>query len=1053
MTIFPQIAYDLATGTNPASSKFLISLLAALKAKPKTNVARMSLDNQLETFIVDPVKASGMATVVIIDALDECKDDETTSTVLAFLDQHAKRIPTIKFFITSRPETHIRLGFRRKYMSSVTDTMILHEVSPTSVDGDIMLFLEEKLNGPHDRSDVELPQPWPTVTQLNDLVKKCQGLFIYASTAVKFVMGKDSDPPERLEALLRRSDDYTLEGTAGLDRLYSDILESAYTEETDEFMDMRRTILGLMVVLSDPLSASAMAEILTIENSAKIKTCLRSLHSLLIIPQDAQRPLRFHHKSFPDFLTDPTRCKDTRFQIDRNEYHTRTARNCFELMGRAFKKNICRLERFASNSSLSPEERARRISEALIYCCRYWADHALSDSCRDRSLEDILSLLDGWLKTEQLRWFEVLSLAGELGRAVKVLSRVVDWLGNVSMLSSCPYLYLLNARQFESQPQTMLALVIDSHRFILSVFDIAQESAMHIYHCLLAFAPEQSVLKRCYADSDDMKDEPRVALGCDKSWIGPTRIIHVPNQAYSVKYSPKGSVLAVGGYRYSLAFDSGTGEQISALDSDCGLIRSVAWSCDNRALATLDCNGMIHLWDIGTGSRIGELHGSSEHIDFHPDISDLLVASGYGDEIVVWNMVTSAKTSFRVDRASGSLCWSTEKRVLIGRASGTVEMWDVGTDPPQQVRVFSSPSSQDWIRAVASSRDGSLVASGSSDGTPVVYDANTGNVVRSFNYGSAGTIYSLAFSPTEPILAFGSESHIVGLVFYDEAERIVSLTGHTNHVNSVAFSPDGRFIASASDDLTIQIRKTNATNHSADDGHYGKKKTLARVSPDGRYIVSVSEDGTIEVWDSCTDVLSATLGLDRYSLLLQDAIILSDNLNVVFTDYYQVLIWNWRVDKLFRVHEATRQNHGHIASLSPCMNYARTIGLEFISFHLNYRYRILGRTVCGWTIRTTDTGDACIALVAHGYFTDPDSDILRVTHRESTETTDSELVVESTSGRQFSAPWHSAITSANTPRELHFQVVRTSGKSRYKYQSSPLTILRLPCRQSESTLR
>ena len=58
--------------------------------------------------------------MIVIDALDECDDTAATSVILSFLADNVHRIPSIRFFITSRPEPHIRMGFRLASLEAVT---------------------------------------------------------------------------------------------------------------------------------------------------------------------------------------------------------------------------------------------------------------------------------------------------------------------------------------------------------------------------------------------------------------------------------------------------------------------------------------------------------------------------------------------------------------------------------------------------------------------------------------------------------------------------------------------------------------------------------------------------------------------------------------------------------------------------------------------------------------------------------------------------------------------------------------------------------------------
>jgi len=66
----------------------------------------------MEMLIVGPFQATQIPSLIIIDALDECKDEEPASALLSVLSHYVDKIPLVKFFITGRPEPRIRSGFR-----------------------------------------------------------------------------------------------------------------------------------------------------------------------------------------------------------------------------------------------------------------------------------------------------------------------------------------------------------------------------------------------------------------------------------------------------------------------------------------------------------------------------------------------------------------------------------------------------------------------------------------------------------------------------------------------------------------------------------------------------------------------------------------------------------------------------------------------------------------------------------------------------------------------------------------------------------------------------
>ena len=137
--IFRTLAFQLAY----RYPDFRTKLLEVLKANP--DAGQESLCSQMDKLIVGPLKATRIPTLIIIDALDECKDEEPASVVLSVLSRYTYEIPSVKFFITGRPEAPIRSGFRLKSLLPITETFKLHEVKPEMVDSDIKLFFQTRL--------------------------------------------------------------------------------------------------------------------------------------------------------------------------------------------------------------------------------------------------------------------------------------------------------------------------------------------------------------------------------------------------------------------------------------------------------------------------------------------------------------------------------------------------------------------------------------------------------------------------------------------------------------------------------------------------------------------------------------------------------------------------------------------------------------------------------------------------------------------------------------------------------------------------------------------
>ena len=168
--IFPTLAFQLAYRYPP----FREQLLRTLRANP--DIWQESLCSQLEKVIVGPFRATCISTLIIIDALDECKDIEPASAILSVLSRYVDEIPEVRFFITGRPEPRIRSGFRLGLLRPITEVLKLHEVKPEVVDSDIKLFFQTQLASlAKDRSDLDLTEEWPSSSDIEVLCKKAAG--------------------------------------------------------------------------------------------------------------------------------------------------------------------------------------------------------------------------------------------------------------------------------------------------------------------------------------------------------------------------------------------------------------------------------------------------------------------------------------------------------------------------------------------------------------------------------------------------------------------------------------------------------------------------------------------------------------------------------------------------------------------------------------------------------------------------------------------------------------------------------------------------------------
>ena len=425
--IFPTLAVQLARNYTEFRSVFV----PLVQSDP--GIAHESLYNQMEKLIVLPLTESSVSTVIVIDALDECKDEETASAILSVLGRLISEVPEVKIFLTGRPEPRIQTGFSLPLLKKATDLFVLHGVEPNLVINDVRLFLKH--------SFLEIANPrgglddWPTDDEIERLCERAAGLFVYAVATVKFIEKRGTAPRKQLNLLLQSPESSMREAktkfkaNTTLDSLYTSILLEAFGEDNDPDNDPQvRSVIGAMLLATNPLSPSTIATLLNFDVD-EIFSLLSSAQSFLIL-QDINCPVRPFHKSFSDFITDPDRCTNQRFYVPFDHHHSQLLICCLDFMSRALGTNMCKLPDGVANSDIKDlkERTERYIDPALRYACRSWHTHIIGGRPTSVNRPEITSAIHRFLETNFLSWLEVLSVLGVVKNAVSALQTVTDWL-------------------------------------------------------------------------------------------------------------------------------------------------------------------------------------------------------------------------------------------------------------------------------------------------------------------------------------------------------------------------------------------------------------------------------------------------------------------------------------------------------------------------------------------------------------------------------------------------------------------------------------------------
>lgn len=312
----------------------------------------------------------------------------------------------------------------------------------------------------------------------------------------------------------------------------------------------------------------------------------------------------------------------------------------------------------------------------------------------------------------------------------------------------------------------------------------------------------------------------------------------------AVAFSPDGSFLATAGWdRVVRLWDPQSPAQpFATLTGHSGNIQALAFSPDGKWLATASDDKSVKLWSVERAPAGPGIAGGFAWP--RPCIRERATLGGY-------------------TRGVRTIAFSNDSSILAtGGFDWTVKLWNLsawtpnGLPPP--ARTLSGHQNLIW--SLAFSPDGMMLATGSEDRTIRLWDLSAWResaynpavpITAAVLTGHTDGVIALAFSPDGKTLATGSNFRDQSLRLWDVSRRRerIRLKGHVRAVFAVAYSPDGQSLATASADSTIRLwDPTTGRERTVLQGHTGYVSTLA-FSADNKLLASGGADRVVRLWD------------------------------------------------------------------------------------------------------------------------------------------------------------------------------------------------------------